>query len=102
MGLETKSKKKAVTTWYVEARDSETNRVISQNLGQKAETSCQEDVEVSGGETKNLWEVSYGFIIQLENLPRVKFVVYRKQGKYGSVSRWTFGKRGKPTKKTSK
>lgn len=88
------------TTWYIDIGDAHTNEVVSRLLqAEIPATNCRSSVLCIDGVSRDLWEVKYSTVTQLKNSKfdlKLKFTVFKRDGRYGPVRKWDFPKKKLP------
>jgi hypothetical protein len=89
------------TSWYIEPKDSHTNKVLQGELGGPELVHLKNNL----GKTLLVYEVDHAFITKLkksENDLHIDFKVYKKQGKNSPAREFDFSYLKKYKKKAGK
>ncbi len=76
--------------WFVEAKDAQTNAIISREL---SGDTCREGVKCADGIKRNLWECNYHFVSRLKRNRkqlRLEFAVFNQDGPNSEIREWKF------------
>jgi hypothetical protein len=89
-------KKKKITYWFVEPLDAATNEAIAKFLAETSDVSASIDLKLKNGKSVSAFQLpNYKLVSKLyasKNKFGFKFKVYCRQGKYGQIVEWKFGK----------
>jgi hypothetical protein len=89
------------TSWYIEPKDSHTNKVLQSELGGPELVHLKNNL----GKTLLVYEVDHVFITKLkksEDELHLDFKVYKKQGKNSAAREFDFSHLAKKIKKAEK
>ncbi len=88
--------KKRITYWFVEPLDAFTNEAIAKTLAETSDVSTHIDLKLNNGKRCSVFQLpNYSLVSKLyanKSNFGFRFRVYRRQGSYGQVVEWKFGK----------
>lgn len=83
---------KIITTWFIEPINEIANYALSKLV---SEENCCEGVLCADGQRRDLWKCDHYTVKRIEFSKEFRFRVFVKQGKFGQVRLWRFGKKKK-------
>jgi hypothetical protein len=88
--------KKKITYWFVEPLDAFTNEAIAKFLAESSDVSTTIALKLKDGRVCSAFQLpNYSLVSKLyasKSKFGFKFRIYRRQGSYGQVVEWKFGK----------
>jgi hypothetical protein len=91
-----KKRKRPQTYWFAEPLNSLTNESIARELAKDSDVSEMLDLNIGDNRKRKVFQLPSYNLVSLLRAGRLqfgfKFNIYRRQGLYGKVSTWVFGK----------